>query len=289
MLCAVHQFLEHRRQIVADLLRGERCSVLQVLELGFGGRIAFTSFLGQRRVFVPCSGSGLLCIGKQVGRIGRAEKGVTQADFSKAHFLQSGDCGNTLFVHLGKTDDKSLNGSGRIGVPERFESVRGHTGDLRKILQRIVSSFHGNLHLDHRLAESCTTGLRFQTDGGERGSEAQNLRFRQSDLRSGRRQRRAHVHDGGFRRGEIVTELDQCGAEVGKLRLRHTADVGKLRDGGCCFVSRDVRGIAEVNHRPREIHDVFFGDSQLTGTLHDRCNIRGRRSDLRAHLLDGIG
>ena len=286
---AVENSADQSAAVMTDLLRGERCSVLQVLELGFGGRVTLSGFLGQCGILVPCAGGGLLRIGKQVGRIGRAEKGVTQSDFGKAHFLQSGDCGNTLFVHLGKTDDKSLNGSGRIGVPERFESVRGHTGDLRKILQRIISGFHGNLHLDHRLAESCTTGLCFQTDGGERCSEAQNLQLGKSDLRSGRRQRRAHVHDRGFRRGEIVTELDQCGAEVGKLRLRHTADVGELRDGGCCFVSRDVRGIAEVNHRPREIHDVFFGDAQLTGTLHDRCNIRGRRSDLRAHLLDGIG
>ena len=169
-----------------------------------------------------------------------------------------------------------------------LEGVLGHAGYLGEIGQRLAARFHGDLHFNHGLRERGAACLGFQAHGGKGGGKAEDLRLGQSDLRACRGHIGRHVHDGGFRRGVIVAEIDQRRAEVEKLALRHAGHIGKLRDGRGGLIRRDVGGIPQVDHRPREGFQIVVGNTQLPGVFHDSGDVRCRGRYLGTHLLDGI-
>ena len=72
------------------------------------------------------------------------------------------------------------------------------------------------------------------------------------------------------------------------MALCHAGHIGKLRDGRGGLIRRDVGGIPQVDHRPREGFQIAVGDTQLTGVLHDPGDVCCRGRYLGTHLLYGI-
>ena len=183
-LRAVDQLLNRGRQILANLLRGQNGGVFEILEPGFRGGISLVRFIRESHIFLPGIGRGFLGGGKQFRRIGRAQQRIAQAHLGESHFLQGGDGGNALFVHLGEADDERLDGRRGIGFPQLFEGVLGHAGYLGEIGQRLAARFHGDLHFNHGLGKSGAARLGLQANGGKGGGKAEDLRLGQSDLRA---------------------------------------------------------------------------------------------------------
>ena len=104
-----------------------------------------------------------------------------------------------------------------------------------------------------------------------------------------RGQAQRHVHDVGLHRGEVVAQIHQRRAKIAELRLIHGRDVGELGQRGGGVVRDDIGGIAQVDHRAGEVHQVVVGDAQLSGSGHNLVDLGGRGGDLRGHGLAGGG
>jgi len=104
-----------------------------------------------------------------------------------------------------------------------------------------------------------------------------------------RRQARRHGDNGGLRRRVVIAQVHQRRAELIELRLVHPRDVGKPGERGRGLGGHDVRGVPQVDHGPRELHQIVVRHAQLAGDGHDLGDVLGGRRHLRGHLLDRIG
>ena len=164
----------------------------------------------------------------------------------------------------------------------------GHAGHLGEIIQCLATGFRSNLHFDKRLGEGRAAHLCLNADSGQRGGEAENLRFGKTDLFTGSSQTQGHFHDGRFSSGIVVAEIDQRCTEVTEQGLIHVHDIGKLRQGGCRLIGDNIGRITEVDHGTGEVEQIIIPDTQLTGNGDNLGNIIRRRGHLCRHALDAV-
>ena len=252
-------------QIITDLLSKQYCLVLQICQFAFGCSVTLSSFRNERGVLFPCFIGGLLGFGEQFVGVGRTEQCIAQSHFHDADLIQGSNGAHAFFVHSGKPFDERLEGACGICVPHGFELLGGHAGHPGEIIQSFAARSGSNLHLDQRLGECGTAHFSLNTQGGQSRRKAQNLCFRKPDLMTGAGQTHGHVHDGGFGRRILVTQIDQGSAQVAELALIHVHDVGKLGKGAGRFRGDNIRAVAQVDHGTAEIHQIIIGNTQLTG------------------------
>ena len=95
-----------------------------------------------------------------------------------------------------------------------------------------------------------------------------------------------HLHNRLFRRGEVVAQIDQRGADIAKLALAGTHDVGKLRNGRRGVAGVQVfTGIAQVDHDARKIRQMLGSNAQLTARRHDLVDLVRTRRNFGRHFL----
>ena len=151
LLRAVNETADGGVQVVADLLPEQQRSVLEILQLALRGGVALVGFLGQRGVLFPCAGRHILRPREKVGSIDSTEHGIAQSDFLDADLVQHRDGAFALIVQFGQSHDERLECGGGIAVPQGFELLSGHSGDLAEILQRIAACRGSDLHFDQCL------------------------------------------------------------------------------------------------------------------------------------------
>ena len=284
--CTVDQFPDGGIQVVADLLGEEHSFILQVGQLRRGGGIPLVGLDGQSRVFLPRLIRPCLRRGKKLGRVGRTEQGVAQADLADTDLIQGRNGALAFVVHPGQAHDERLERGGRIAVPQHFELLASHAAHLGEVLQSLPASSGRDLHFDQRFGERGTAHLGLDAHGGQGGGKAQHLCLGQANLLTGTGEPLCHLHDGLFRRGEVVAQVNDGAADVREQRLVGLHDVGELGNRRSRFVSIQVlAGVPQVNHDLRESLQVFRGYAQLAAGSHDLVNLRGRSGDLRRHLL----
>ena len=95
-----------------------------------------------------------------------------------------------------------------------------------------------------------------------------------------------HFHDGLFRRGKIVAQIDQRRTDVGKLALAGAHDVRELGDSGRCVAGVQVlAGIPQIDHDAGEVGKMLRCNAQLTACRHDFVNLVRTRRDFGGHFF----
>lgn len=114
----------------------------------------------------------------------------------------------------------------------------------------------------------------------KRGCKAQNLCFCKADLFACTGETEGHFHDGRFRSGKLVAQIDQRRAKIFKQALIHSHDVGELRQRRARFLGDNIGGVAKVDHDAGKGFQRIRLNAQLTGIRHDIGDFRrvGRRS-----------
>ena len=146
--CAIDETANGGVQVVPDLLPEQQRSVLEILQLALRSGVTLIRLFGQCGVLFPCAGRHILRPREKVGSIDSTEHGIAQPNFLDADLVQHCDGAFTLVVQFGQTYDERLERSGGIAVPQGFELLPGHPGDLAEILQRIAACRGSDLHFD---------------------------------------------------------------------------------------------------------------------------------------------
>ena len=193
-----------------------------------------------------------------------------------------------MLIHAGQTNNKRLKCGSRISIPQCLELLGGHAGYSSEVFKRFTACGSGNLHFYQCLGESRTAHFSFNAYRRKCRGKAQNLCFRQADLRTCSGKTHGHHHNGRFGRGEVITQLNQSRTEVAEQTLIHAGDICELSQRGCGFGSNDIRTVAQVDHCPGEFGQVIRTDAQLTGDSDNLCDVIGGSGNFRGHTLDLI-
>ena len=289
---AVHALddpVQRGTEIIAQGLGKEHGLVFEIGQPAGGSAVADVGLVGKRGVLLPCPGGHVLRAGEKIGRVDGAEHGVAQSDLADADLVQGGDRADALVAHLGQPFDEQLKHPDGIALPLLHELLLRDSTDPGKVRQGVSARGGGHLHIDQGFGDRRAAGLRLDADGGQGGGQGQHLRFRQTDLLSGAGDAHGHFSDGRLSGGEVVAQHGDRGTDVGKLALAGAHDVrelGQLRGGG---IRVQVRGgIAQIDHDPGELLDVFRRDAQLSAGRHDGVDLIRGGCDLGRHTFGGL-
>ena len=252
------------------------------------GGIALVGLVGEGGILLPCGIGGVHRAGHLVRGKAQGFEHIALPDAGQAEVFQHKDGALALLVQLAQPADERGQGAHGVVLPCGGEFLGGHTRDAGELCKAVSALCNGLFNGVERLGHGGAARLGFDADRGHRRRQSHDLGLGQSGQLARRRQARTHRHDLGFRRGEVVAEVDDNGAEPPVIVRCHAGDVGEARKGGRRLVRRHVGGGAEHGHDLGEVQQDILLNAQLSGSLGNCRDLLSGGGDLRGQGLDGV-